>query len=1347
MVYDMNMKPKKAKRNVEPLTPEDIRRIRESLGLSQIEAGELLGGGIRAFQKYESGSVAPAATTVNLLRILEVDPTALGTLTGKSVPIQQAGLKPFEVSGAHITALTDRFLVVLTRRLLSAEAARHRIPPDRIHVASNLTAADGGEDARIIWEGALDRTAFLPSRNCLLQVKAASITPQKAAKDVLTTAGDLEPAIRETLEAGGTYVMLCNRPYVNKEIVRREAAIREAIREQGVNIKAGQVVFRDADQVASWVNDHPQVATWVQEQTQPGLATTFRTWNHWAGRHEHEMPFIDDARLEAVKAGVRPGIENEREVVRIVGLSGLGKSRLVLEALANDDDAGTCTGDLVLYGVETELGPASVKQAVQFLADIAVRAVVVVDRCSEETHVDLAAMVRRSSSRLSLITIDHEVPGGTLPPGTLLVERASNAVVELLIKSLQPGLPSEDVRRLVSFSNGFPQMAVLSAQAWVADVSLASVTKDFLIDQVVVGRRAANRQETLQSAKILSVFGVLGFRDEEEKQLEYAAEFAGGLAVDQLRAYLTDLVRRRVAQPRGRLLAIQPRPIAYRLAERQWEEWGRDVWDRILTQSPLRALAARQLALLNRSDISLEVARHVCRQGGPLDSFELINDPINAGVIDSLAQIDSKVVGSLLERNFEALNPGDLQALESSARSEIRWAAQRIAFVPETFELGARLLLQLALAETERWDNNCTGQFKALFPVYLGDTAADGAARLSLLDSLIAENAPGSGKLLVGALEHGAKIQYFSRAVGTESHGLRRALQSWNPDNSDAVAYVKECLSRLLLFALQGGETGTLAKQVLAGDMRALVASGFIDFVEEAVTKVTYAQGAFWPLALSSLGDIITFDSEEAPPELIVRVRAMIERVSPTNLNERFKLLVTEMPWDYPCDEKLDFSEREVRQRKAIEELAQEALQTPEALKAALPGLSAGEQRMAGLFGTALAQFANDKLGWLWPVLNAYGEASLEVRNPDLATSYLAELAKTKPRLVGTFKRRAMRSPSLSRMVPLVAFKMGLSSSDILLARDGLRSEKLQGRALYPWTFGGRLAKLEPEEVAPLFDQIFSSGENANFGYDLMGMYVHGRRERLEQLRPQLRLAAESASATPSATMNDHHFNEMMTWLLRHGRNDSDARAVALTLTRQLIGQTGRDSLPDEGKLRPLLPLLLREFPEIVWPLIGNAIISDRKVAWRFQHSLGKGFSFGSSRHQAPIMELSEDTLFAWSHAHPEIAPAFLAAALPLLTTDDSGTEDRAFLPIVRKLMDEFGEREDVQRALVSNMYTFGWAGSITTYYQLYRKPLESLHDHSKAGVRRWGRKMSDQLERQIAQERDTDEERDAQYD
>ena len=56
------------------LSPDEIRRIRSQLGLTQREAGDLIGGGPNAFQKYESGEVLVSKAMSNLLRVLEKHP-------------------------------------------------------------------------------------------------------------------------------------------------------------------------------------------------------------------------------------------------------------------------------------------------------------------------------------------------------------------------------------------------------------------------------------------------------------------------------------------------------------------------------------------------------------------------------------------------------------------------------------------------------------------------------------------------------------------------------------------------------------------------------------------------------------------------------------------------------------------------------------------------------------------------------------------------------------------------------------------------------------------------------------------------------------------------------------------------------------------------------------------------------------------------------------------------------------------------------------------------------------------------------------------------------------------------
>ncbi len=75
------------------LTPEQIKAIRLRLGLTQVEAGELLGGGPRAFHKYESGQNELTRSMHNLLLVLNEEPRLLDILRGvKSVHQQGSGL-------------------------------------------------------------------------------------------------------------------------------------------------------------------------------------------------------------------------------------------------------------------------------------------------------------------------------------------------------------------------------------------------------------------------------------------------------------------------------------------------------------------------------------------------------------------------------------------------------------------------------------------------------------------------------------------------------------------------------------------------------------------------------------------------------------------------------------------------------------------------------------------------------------------------------------------------------------------------------------------------------------------------------------------------------------------------------------------------------------------------------------------------------------------------------------------------------------------------------------------------------------------------------------------------------
>lgn len=59
---------------------ERVRAVRKRLKLTQEEAGRIIGGGRRAFQKYEGGAIPPSDAAVGLLEILDRHPEEIETL-------------------------------------------------------------------------------------------------------------------------------------------------------------------------------------------------------------------------------------------------------------------------------------------------------------------------------------------------------------------------------------------------------------------------------------------------------------------------------------------------------------------------------------------------------------------------------------------------------------------------------------------------------------------------------------------------------------------------------------------------------------------------------------------------------------------------------------------------------------------------------------------------------------------------------------------------------------------------------------------------------------------------------------------------------------------------------------------------------------------------------------------------------------------------------------------------------------------------------------------------------------------------------------------------------------------
>ena len=1356
------------------MTPDRIRAIRERLELTQEEAGALLGGGPRAFTKYESGSMKPRAAASNLLRVLEAHPEAVWVLRGdEAPPAASRAPSPFDVQGKDFEGLRPEQLHELLRLLLGVEAQAKGIPLDGIHVSSNPAAPDGGEDGRISWQGGPERTRFLPSRLCQFQLKVGGIAPARTGREVLTR-GDVKPMVSSALEQDGHYVMLCARRYTRQQVQRREQAIHKALREAGLSVPPERISFRDADMIALWVNAHPPVALWVQEKVGLARAGLFTSLDHWRSRSEHAVPWVEDPRLPELRSAIRERVTQPGKWLRVVGLSGVGKSRLCLEALGeggDDPGANRPLRDLVMYVALSEVPDLQLPAIVDRLASSGARAVVVVDDCDPQSHDVLVGLVRRAGSRVSLLTIDDEIPS-EFTAGTVRIPEAAASVVEAIVEHVAGTLPPLDRQRLARISAGFPEIAIHIGSDPGA-TQLVDPRSDQFIDRFIVGSAPQDADRLLRSATLFSAFRLLrvdpvntGWLDPSQAQttedcLTRIAALGRDLTWEDLYVATQRLTKRGVFKRRGGLGAIQPRPIAVRLAERQWEEWDPGKWDRVLSGDVgLACVAAERLAHLNGTEIANRVVKHVCREGGPLDTV----DNNRAEVLVSLAEVDAEVVAECIGRLLDS-HP-DPSRLGDNVRDCLLRALATITFPAATFTVGARLMLRLLGVEDRTPSEYLSRPFAALFPAIAGATEADGNRRLRVLDEAVATSDPTRMRQVARALAASYDPVGDLSAIGPEVQGSRRTLHRWHPATTSELAeYVGGCISRLAKLASGNDEVGVVSREKLGGSIADLVRRGFIGPVEDAIDRVAGA-GQRWMLALRQLHGALVHFHKSIDDATAARVQSLIDLLTPTDLYDRVRALVTEPPMPYEWDIE-SASEHFAALRAKIDNLSDELLRTPEVLRDLLPKLSRGTHFHAGELGESIASRATSPLDWLDPIIGAAERAPEAHRNHDLFVGFIAGLTDRHRAEAEVVKQRVIESPGLAPVFPEVCRRVGLTSRDVAHGVEGLARGTVQPSAFLSWTHPETLDPLPRAAVARLLDVLLDHDATSfAIGVNTLGMMLrnedHAEEDtrktglRIAAFRPQvLRMAQnagrwsardfQAATGTTNPLVSQEVTEWCFTWVLMQmllkGREDDHAREMALAFSKALVHRHQDGWLDLYGEtLRPVLRELLAGFPAIAWQMIGGTIVSSPSFARLMALVLGEG-SAHDHGVDPPILALSDETLMAWCAVNPDQAPAFAAKCLPILSAAESDPGHHHIHPVMLRLIDGFGERGDVQEAFESNLHTTGVVSSLADHYASHEAAIGLLREHGTPEVGRWARRLSRELRRHIARERTHEEE------
>ena len=745
----------------------------------------------------------------------------------------------FDISKDQLLRLSDVDLRELVARLCEAELSRAGAPVSAVRWGGSHTTPDGGLDVEVRVKGLEFAGDFVPRPWTGIQVKKSKMPKDKIIEE-MSPKGNLRPIFQKLARDNGCYIIVsldddltpAGRPLA----VRRNAmqAQLEAVKNLG-NLRTE---FYGRNDLVTWLRQHPGVQLWVREK----LGLPLSGWRPF-GRWSTTPPDAEDELIckegvvirlpgrEQDKLGITQGIDGIRELVinsgkavRIVGLSGVGKSRIV-QALFEESVGNEPLGKhLAVYADLGETPDPSVREVVERLAAEGRPAILVLDNCPSDAHNRIASQVA-SSSNLHLVTIEFDIREDK-PETTSVVriDAEGPEIAETLIKHRFSDLGQVNARRIAELSEGNARVALALAHAASEVRESLSTFSDAQLFERLFYQRNTPDTDLLEAAEVLSLVYSFSISPDEEGVDELAALATlleqGGDRRALYRAAQT-LLERQLAQKRGNWRAVLPHAVSNRLAAKALLNIPVDDIVNTFQQLPsLRLLKSfgRRLGFLHDHEVAQDIVKSWLSPGGRLhDLSQLSDDDIQ--LLQNVAPVAPEDVLAVIESEeetfFSRKNPHFPVFVDLLVK---------IAYEPDLFERCVTLLVKFALTEEE--GENCDSirnRLFGLFSLYLSGTHAGRDAREELARRYLSSTETNEQRLGWGMLKTALRSNHWS-STGTFEFGVRPRNFGYQPGtHEERNGWFKRFIALAQEIAVGGNvDRSTEVRRILAHDLRSL---------------------------------------------------------------------------------------------------------------------------------------------------------------------------------------------------------------------------------------------------------------------------------------------------------------------------------------------------------------------------------------------------------------------------------------------------------------------------------------------------------------------------------------------
>lgn len=641
---------------------------------------------------------------------------------------------PFSVGADDIERIRSADFSQFVNRLLEAEVAAGGMAGTALESTYRDNTADGGVDAAL---RQATKTTWIPAGESAWQFKAGDLPPAKCKEELEGASYALG-----ILRAGGKYRLVLGDSMTSAKIANRRNALREKANELGISLEPDSIEVIGADGLARWVEQYPALAV---SPLLGGAGFVGQTFEEWSRSRRHQGEWITSESRQNAIDGIRQVLEGDSQRdIHIDGVSGLGKTRLVLEALR-----GHALEPLTVYAPAADDFQSPTLALLQAQGRTAV---VVVDECDARRHEVYASVLAQDTS-LRLVTMG-EPTGNSTRSAMVGLDGLEDGAMTSLLRANEPTLWSEAISVIVDLADGNVDYALKAAKALLAAgggyagklVSEADISR-FITDQLPEGA-------LFLASGVLALFSRIGFDAEVAGELQLVSTQLG-IPESEMRSAAWHLERHGLLTQQGRFRSVGPHPVALYLASVAWQEFGNRIVDELLPHldEEMTERLFRRAADIGDPEVSRHAVDRAMAADGVLGSWEQLATGGRSRLLMHLAVLAPAATAVRLEALISEATEGELAAYKS-VRRDLIWAVEKLVWHTETFEVAADMLLRLALAENEDFSNNATGTWVGLFGTMLPATAAGPETRLAYLTDVARAHDPRIRRLFVKAASH-----------------------------------------------------------------------------------------------------------------------------------------------------------------------------------------------------------------------------------------------------------------------------------------------------------------------------------------------------------------------------------------------------------------------------------------------------------------------------------------------------------------------------------------------------------------------------------------------------------------